>query len=175
MYPECSALDLRPGPEQDGQSDEYWEGIMLKASRVIAILVASAGLVLASAPPASAHGGRPFTIQLTGAAEVTTQGIPNQGDPDGNGTARLWINPGKSRVCWTIKVAHVEPIMAAHIHVGASTTTGPVVVPLSPYSAGCTTVTRQLALALVRTPNSYYVNVHNATYPAGALRGQLDR
>ena len=149
---------------------------MSTAGRVLAVLVASTGLVLASASPATADlGGRPFTVQLTGAAEVTAQGVPNQGDPDGSGTARLWVNPGKSRVCWSIDVANVDPISAAHIHVGPSTTTGPVVVSLNPYSGGCTTVTRELALALVKAPGSYYVNVHNAPYPAGALRGQLHR
>ena len=78
-------------------------------------------------------------------------------------------------MCWSIDVANVDPISAAHIHVGPSTTTGPVVVSLNPYSGGCTTVTRELALALVKAPGSYYVNVHNAPYPAGALRGQLHR
>ena len=149
---------------------------MSTAGRVLAVLVASAGLVVASAAPATADlGGRPFTVQLSGAAEVTAQGVPNQGDPDGSGTARLWVNPGKSRVCWSIQVANVDPIMAAHIHVGSSSTTGPVVVPLNPYSGGCTTVSRELALALIKSPGSYYVNVHNAAYPAGALRGQLHR
>jgi len=148
---------------------------MSTASRVLSVLVASAGLVLASAPPAVAgYGGRPFTVPLTGAAEVTAQGVPNQGDPDGLGKARLWINPGKSRVCWSIQVANVEPITAAHIHVAPATTTGPVVVPLNPYTGGCISVTRELAKALIKDPDSYYVNVHNATYPGGALRGQLD-
>ena len=149
---------------------------MLTARRVLAVLVASTGLVLASASPATAGmGGRPFTVQLTGEAEVTAQGVPNQGDLDGTGTARVWVNPGKSRVCWKIQVANVDPILAAHIHVGSATTTGPVVVPLNPYTGGCTTVTRELARALIKTPGSYYVNVHNAPYPGGALRGQLNR
>jgi hypothetical protein len=36
-------------------------------------------------------------------------------------------------------------------------------------------VTRELARAIIADPSGYYVNVHNATYPAGALRGQLSR
>lgn len=34
-------------------------------------------------------------------------------------------------------------------------------------------VTRALAKALIQDPSHDYVNVHNAAYPAGALRGRL--
>jgi hypothetical protein len=68
----------------------------------------------------------------------------------------------------------VDPISAAHIHAGTADTTGPILVHFSPYSGGCTTVDRALALDMVLNPSSYYVNVHNLTYPGGALRGQLD-
>jgi hypothetical protein len=140
------------------------------------MVLTSVGLLLASVSPASAvTAGVPFTVELTGEAEVNAEGVPNQGDPDGSGTATLTINPGLGQVCWTIEVAGVDPITAAHIHVAPSTTTGPIVVPLNPYTGGCTDIDLELALAIITDPSSYYVNVHNATYPAGALRGQLDR
>ena len=142
--------------------------------RITIALASLALLLLAFATPATA-GGRPYTINLTGANEVTAEGVPNQGDPDGSGTAWLWINPGQREVCWAIEVNDVEQILAAHIHVGASTTTGPVVVPLNPYTGGCAEVDRELTLALITNPDGYYVNVHNMTYPGGALRGQLSR
>jgi hypothetical protein len=144
--------------------------------RITISLVASVGLLLAAVVPASAEtGGVPFTIELTGAAEVNAAGVPNQGDPDGSGTATLTINPGLGQVCWTIEVTGVDPITAAHIHIAPSTAPGPIVVPLNPYTGGCTDIDLELALAIITDPSSYYVNVHNATYPAGALRGQLDR
>ena len=146
---------------------------IIRRSVVVAL---SAFTILALAWPASAaNGGRPFTTTLTGANEVNAQGVPNQGDPDGVGTATVRINPGLGRICWTISVSGVEPITAAHIHVAPPTAPGPIVVPLNPYTGGCTDVDRQLALAIIRTPGAYYVNVHNAPYPAGALRGQLSR
>jgi CHRD domain len=113
------------------------------------------------------------SVDLTGEAEVNAQGVPNQGDLDGTGTASLTINPGLGEVCWTIEVADVEPITAAHIHVAPSTAPGPIVVPLEPYTGGCTDVDRELAVAIIADPGSYYVNVHNTPFPAGALRGQL--
>lgn len=140
--------------------------------RITIALVTFGVLLLAFATPAAA-GGRPYTIQLSGANEVNGAGVPNQGDPDGSGTARLWINPGQGEVCWAIEVSGVDPITAAHIHIAPVTAPGPVVVPLEPYSGGCTDVTREIALALITNPDGYYVNVHNMTYPAGALRGQL--
>ena len=114
-------------------------------------------------------------MELTGEAEVTAGGVPNQGDLDGTGTATVRVNPGLGQVCWTIEVADVDPIRAAHIHVGTADTTGAIVVHFSPYRGGCADVDRELALDILRDPSGYYVNVHNATYPAGALRGQLDR
>ena len=127
---------------------------------VVALLALSVGTVAA--------GGRPFTTQLAGASEV-----PVSGDPDATGTAHLWINAGQRSVCWSISVSNVEPILAAHIHVAAAGSPGPVVVPLNPYTDGCTTFDRALAIAILTNPAGYYVNVHNATYPGGAARGQL--
>jgi Rieske Fe-S protein len=144
--------------------------------RIAIALVASIGLLLASVMSASAaSSGVPFTVELTGEAEVTSAGVPNQGDLDGSGTATVTVNPGRAEVCWSIEVADVAPIMMAHIHSAVATTTGPIVVPLNPYQGGCTEVSRALALDIVQNPSSYYVNVHNMDFPAGALRGQLDR
>lgn len=138
------------------------------------VLIPVVALGLAAVPVAAqaADGGRPYDLALTGAAER-----PGPGDPDGSGTAHLTVNPGLGQVCYSVTVSGVEPITAAHIHVAPATAAGPVVIPLAPFSGdsttGCADVERSLALALVREPGSYYLNVHNATYPAGALRAQL--
>jgi hypothetical protein len=146
------------------------------AQRGAAVILSALTILAAGAgSAAAAQGGRPFTTTLTGAAEVNAQGVPNQGDPDGVGTAMLRINPGLGQVCWTITVSGVEPITMAHIHIAPPTAPGPIVVPLNPYTGGCTDVERSLALAIIRDPGAYYVNVHNVPYQAGALRGQLSR
>jgi hypothetical protein len=65
----------------------------------------------------------------------------------------------------------------AHIHRGAAGVAGPVVVPLDPpaggKSTGCPTVAKEVADEIMANPSNFYVNVHTAEHPAGAIRGQL--
>jgi hypothetical protein len=111
---------------------------------------------------------------MTGAAER-----PGPGDPDGTGTAQLRINAGQNQVCYTLTVSGLDPATAAHIHRGAPAAAGPVVVPLAAptggASHGCATVSRDLARELIRNPGAFYVNVHTAAFPNGAIRAQLHR
>ena len=150
---------------------------MRKSARALTLGVAG---VLSFASVAYAQG-RPFTTTLTGEAEVTAAGVPNQGDLDGEGTAQLTLNSGLGEICWVIQVSDITlPSTGAHIHVGSSTTTGPVVVGLTApdltgTSSGCAAVDRELVKAIRQNPENYYVNVHTADYPAGAVRGQLSR
>ena len=119
-------------------------------------------------------GGRPLTATLTGEAEV-----PGPGDPDGIGSARVTVNPGTRQLCYTITVRNIDPATMAHIHEGSEDEAGPVRVGLTPptggTSSGCASVSRELALEILRDPADYYVNVHNAAFPGGAVRGQLGK
>ena len=140
-------------------------------SRIV-IVAAAALLPLAAASSWAQEGGRPITVQMTGAAER-----PGPGDPDGTGTATFRVNPGQGEICYTLTVANIDPATAAHIHRAPSTAAGPVVVPLAPptsgTSSGCAPVSRELAKEIMKNPGAFYVNVHNAPFPAGAVRGQL--
>jgi hypothetical protein len=130
-----------------------------------------AGLLFAGVALA---GGRPLTANLLGANER-----PILGDPDGSGSFAATFNPGTGEVCYSYEVTGVEPLAAAHIHVAPAGSPGPVVIPLEPTSptggSGCVTADRDLVLAIIKDPGAYYFNVHNATYPGGALRGQLSK
>jgi hypothetical protein len=132
---------------------------------VLAVLVAL--VAAAGAAAATQSGSKSLHTSLLGKSETP------KGDPDGSGTAEIKIT-GK-KVCWEIKVAKVGTITAAHIHKGKPGVAGPVVVPFGAKykSKGCTTTTAALASAILKSPGAYYVNVHNAKYPGGALRGQL--
>jgi hypothetical protein len=143
-------------------------------SRRICLLSLAAVVTLGAAlvtPLSAQAGGRPFTTTLSGANEV------GGGDPDGSGTARVWVNPGTDVVCYEITVMNVDGAVAAHIHHAPAGVNGPVVVPFAAptagTSSGCVDVARELARDIVKHPADYYVNVHTAVVPAGAVRGQL--
>ncbi len=130
-------------------------------------------LLLALAGPALA-GGRPLTAVLSGAAEV-----PGPGDPDGSGSAFVTLNQGLGEVCFDIEVSDIAPVAAAHIHSGTADVAGPVVVnfdvPNNGLSGCVQNVDADLIKAIRQNPSAYYVNVHNADFPPGALRGQLEK
>lgn len=132
-----------------------------------------AALVLVAA--LIAVGGATGALAKSGSLHATLLGKSEtpKGDPDGTGTAEVTITGTK--VCWEIKTAKVQTIAAAHIHKGGPGVAGPVVVPFGKTfkSKGCTTAPAAVVAAIKRSPSAYYVNVHNAKYPAGALRGQL--
>ena len=47
--------------------------------------------------------------------------------------------------------------------------------PAQGSSKGCATAPADALAAILAEPSSYYVNVHTAKYPEGAMRGQLGR
>ena len=153
----------------------------MKQRRLFAALLLAAIVALALAGPASAaklggadQGGRQLTTTLTGEQEV-----PVPGDPDGIGFATVTVNPGQGVLCYELSVSGIAPATAAHLHEAPPGEAGPVVVtleaPTDGSSGGCIDVGRALAKDILKNPADYYVNVHNAEFPAGALRGQLSR
>lgn len=117
---------------------------------------------------------REFTASLTG-----FQSTPHQGDLDGTGYASLRLDRlANPQLCWEMSVRGITPATAAHVHRGAAGTAGPPVVPIttpdsSGTSRGCAAVDAALAREIAVQPHLFYLNVHNAEFPNGAIRGQL--
>lgn len=143
-------------------------------SNLLAGAIATAALIVSTPLLAQDDSGRRFTVTLEGENEV-----PVLGDPDGTGTATVRINPGKGQLCYSLRVSGIAPATAAHIHEAPAGSAGPVIqglqAPTGGSSNGCVAISRELALEIIREPSDYYVNVHNAEFPGGALRGQLSR
>lgn len=114
-------------------------------------------------------GERVLDAVLVGGNEV-----PGPGDSDGFGLAKVRVDPD-GRVCWRITASAVKPITAAHIHAGPRGVAGPIVITLDPFRSDCAFVRGDLARVLAQHPAQFYVNLHNAEFPAGAVRGQLLR
>ncbi|HEX7705532.1 MAG TPA: CHRD domain-containing protein [Thermoanaerobaculia bacterium] len=113
--------------------------------------------------------GQSFSAQLTGAAEV-----PGPGDTDGSGFAVIVIDGTTIR--YNVLVQNIGTPTGAHIHRGAVGTAGPVVVDLgvsSLASGSVSGVAQSLINEIAGNPSGFYVNVHNAEFPNGAIRGQL--
>ena len=137
------------------------------------VTLATSGL-LALATPAQAHERRGLELEaeLSGANEVPA------GDPDGAGEAEVELQPGLGRVCFEIEVEDIGTPLAAHIHAAPAGVNGPVVVNFMVDQLGldgCVSADRALIRQIRRTPAQYYVNVHTAEFPGGAVRGQLER
>lgn len=112
-----------------------------------------------------------FNAVLNGPSEV-----PGPGDTDGSGIAVVTITGTTLR--YTIFVQNIATPTMQHIHRGASGVSGPVVVGLTgTFSGGGligeVTVDQALINEILANPAGFYVNVHNADFPGGAIRGQL--
>ena len=134
-------------------------------------LVAVAALAAAVfAVAASAAMSPVVSAKMTGGAENP------KGAPNGSGMAVVHFNATKGSVCWTFsKLKGVTAPTAAHIHKGGKGVSGPVFIPLGAAfkAKGCTTASKSSINAVEKNPGAYYVNVHNAKYPGGVVRGQL--
>jgi hypothetical protein len=107
---------------------------------------------------------------LSGAAEK-----PGPGDSDGSGKAVVKIKD--DQVCWDLSWSNIDAATMAHIHKGGKTVAGPVVVNFFTKAPavrkGCTEADQAVLDQIAANPGGYYVNVHNAKFPKGAIRGQL--
>lgn len=139
-------------------------------------LLAAALLSLAVARPARAQdmgsqGQTHLHAMLTGSAEVAG------GDTDGSGTFSATIDTSKGQLCYELTVSGIAAASAAHIHRGEEGKNGGPVVSLEAPAEGsskaCVDVDADVLSELAANPAGFYVNVHNAEFKGGALRGQL--
>lgn len=140
-------------------------------TKILALCLVGSAMLLPVASASAQDGGRPLQAMLTGSAEV-----PGPGDADGSGQALIKVNAGQGQVCYEVNVEKIGTPTAAHIHLGSPDAAGDVVVTFTPPTgSACVDVTKELAKAILKTPSDYYVNVHNAEFPKGAVRGQLSK
>lgn len=91
----------------------------------------------------------------------------------------ITINDAANQICAAVQFTGATlPTTGMHIHLAPSTSSGPVVVPFANPTTNqtyeCKTVENEALLDnIAANPGQYYFNAHNAEFPGGFIRGQL--
>jgi hypothetical protein len=113
-----------------------------------------------------------YTAVLAGTNEVPSQ-------PNGyTGAADITIDTESFQVCVSATTnvpTGTDPIILDHIHSGGPTVNGPIVVDFNNNLNTCVISNATTVNNIVANPGLFYFNVHTASYPGGALRGQLQQ
>lgn len=119
------------------------------------------------------YGSYDFGARLSGTSE------PSGGDPDGTGVAGIAVGDTGDRICTTLQFRNIGTVTAAHIHRGSSGSIGAPVVTLdlpdNDWLDDCVAIDERLLDEIRGNPAGFYVNLHTAEFPNGAIRGQLTR
>ncbi len=133
-------------------------------------------------------GGERLKAEMDGNQEVPAA------DPDGTGKSRVQLHVDGGEVCFSFKYRDVGTPNRGHIHRGDAGVNGGIVVAFFDLQnaadnrdprhddledgkfEGCVTLVGQDALLaeIAQFPERFYVNLHNARFPGGAIRGQLE-
>jgi len=108
-----------------------------------------------------------LTATLSGANET------GGGDPDGTGSFTVEVDADAGDFCYTIKAAKIATPTMMHVHSGAAGADGPPVVTFTMGEDTCIAAEPDVLRPIVAEPAAFYVNVHTADFPKGAIRGQL--
>src|SRR3954453_8393038 len=151
--------------------------LVLSAALAVAAYLAVSG---AGASPASKSAfpnlKNPLFAVLKGGNEIKSPTAPHGGDPDGRGSATVLAARQPNLICFAITVRAIDGPILAHIHKGAAGVNAPVVVPFTAPSTGapgasigCVNADPKLIKDIQQHPSNYYVNVHSAAFPGGAV------
>lgn len=144
-------------------------------TRNLLLLASAATLMLA--PVAASAETVVLTANLSGANEVGANG-PGAGAPDGSGAFRVEINTETGDFCYTLYGEKIAAPTMAHVHTGAAGVNGGPVITMDVTGKGsdmCIAVEPDKLKPIVANPSGFYVNIHTADFPGGAVRGQLTK
>ncbi len=131
-----------------------------------------------------------FPRAYTAAPMLGSNEVPGPGDPaSGRGFVDFSIpTTANGDLCYRSTIFRTGEITSGHIHTGAAGVAGDVLVdleigsvwPVTPHGSaqgwnleGCSPAGDDALAAIAADPVGHYVNLHNAEFPAGAVRAQL--
>jgi CHRD domain len=114
-------------------------------------------------------------------------------DLDGRGKASVSIDVAAGQACFDVSFKDGGTANRGHIHRGGPADNGPIVVAFFDIQAvpaqsgdprhdvlestngltGCVSANPTVLQEIVDNPSGFYVNLHNARFPGGFVRGQL--
>ena len=145
-----------------------------KVQRAVAIITTI--FILALMPNIAQASLITYQMNLDGFQEV---GI---GDLDGSATGSISFNDVTGLVSWDLLFADIDSPVAMHIHGpgGFAGVNAGVFLPLGVNTTGLlNTLTDSLVMnindmnMITSDPAGFYINIHTAEFPPGAVRGQL--
>ncbi|OYU35899.1 CHRD domain-containing protein [Novosphingobium sp. PASSN1] len=135
-----------------------------------ALLIAGCTAALALTPAAAFAETVVLTANLSGANEV------GGGAPEGNGAFRAEVNTESGDFCYTLYAEKTAAPTMAHVHTGAAGSNGGPLISIDVTGKGsdmCIAVEPDKLKSIIANPAGFYVNIHTADFPGGAVRGQL--
>lgn len=143
---------------------------MITSGKVSFVLLGAAGLAIA-APAIADNHEHTLGASLFGENEVGHEGVGEDAGGDFMGI----IDTRAGTLCYYLETYGLEDVTAAHLHEGGEGDNGPPVVVLEANADDevCVEVEAAVLADIVRNEEDYYVNVHTAAIPQGAVRGQL--
>lgn len=158
---------------------------------IYGLLVVVACLVLALGAASSGCGGSGNGVLETEVLEATLTGADETAPVDtaATGRADFIVNHVLNTIAFDLRADGLEDITAAHIHFGEPGVAGPILFTLSTNASstpkgllgsddltpdpadGINSIDDAIAAMIA---GQTYVNVHTATHPDGAIRGQIE-
>jgi hypothetical protein len=120
----------------------------MKRIKILPItLIAVAALVIASVAYASPAASQNFGARLSGAEEVPPRAT------DATGVATFQLSDDGTALSFSVNVANIENVFAAHIHCGAKRVSGPIGVTLFMGPVGGGPISGTLAKGTITAPD----------------------
>ncbi|MEY4161196.1 MAG: hypothetical protein RLZZ136_1817 [Pseudomonadota bacterium] len=144
----------------------------MRAKPFLSLRLLPCAAVAASLLGAQVAWAAPVTLVATLSGVAETAG----GDAKGSGGFKVTLDPETNDFCYSLWADKATKPTMVHLHAGAAGVDGDAVATLEVTGQdndACLAIDKDKLQPLADNPSGFYVNIHTAAFPKGALRGQL--